>query len=429
MYLVKKIIIIFIALCLNSCSNVNKNKIELANNILSTKDKHLIDKMVIDKRMVFLGEPDHWIKEKGNYQLAIIKYLASKGFNIIANERSHLDSKYIDSYIQTGDKKFLKRCGECGYKDKKWPKRSIKGTLAASTNIQREYIRRMRKNDHFFFDALNTINKSNELTYVGYDVDKVADILFDYLEPLSSRLSKSKNHNCQRISKLAQRSSNGNLVEESNNLKKVKALLNKCISKDIFSEDEKQKFKKVFNQTYESIKFAEVAFNNPSNQELMSAYTEREFTMYRIMNELLSDVRNKVIILGHNAHLSFDEKEYRRISKIKDKTIEVPNWKTLGSFLRNNYRSEILSIWMLAFEGTHSAPFCQNNIPCKFSSPLDSIESKLNKDNYTGLIPVSLITKRYGKKLLWRENGINTVTGNLEKCTDLIFYSKKNTGF
>lgn len=67
-----------------------------------------IDKMIVTKRLLFLGEPDHYITEKLQYQYQLIKRYVSKGYHTLAIEMGRSDARRINKYLMTGDEEILK---------------------------------------------------------------------------------------------------------------------------------------------------------------------------------------------------------------------------------------------------------------------------------------------------------------------------------
>ncbi len=416
------------SLLLLSCASKSIKPV-VDNSTLRAADKSLIDKQIQGKRIVLLGEPDHWINEKGAYQIEIIDYLAKKGFNIVANERSLFDSQNVQNYLATGDERLLSLIGENGYKNPNWPIRTPKGMLLPKDDLQSEYRKRMKKNDYRFYSSLREVYLKNNFFYSGYDVDKIPDIVFDRLQLFIPKLAASSVRECSSIAHLLQRTSEGRLDYELTNLKKFNKLISRCPTKKIFTPSEHLEFSEVLQQSYESISFLAVALNNPSQEQLLIAYKKREQTMLRNALKLLERKENKVILLGHNAHLSRFESEYSRVLEVNGKKIEVPNWKSLGSFLNDSFKNDILIVWMLTENGTHSASFCEREIPCKFQSFTDTVESYLGKKTQKAFDTCSSLLNGLGEEnFKWMENGIIKIAGNLCRTSDIIYFKKYSTG-
>jgi len=75
-----------------------------------------LDPAIASKRIVYLGEPDHFIHEKYDYRLLMLSYLVSRGWNHIGEEMGVVDGYRINKFLATGDSKHLDRVPMYGYK-------------------------------------------------------------------------------------------------------------------------------------------------------------------------------------------------------------------------------------------------------------------------------------------------------------------------
>jgi len=75
----------------------------------------ILDPLVAEKRFAYIGESDHFIHEKYGYRLAMLKYLATRGFTHLGEELGASDGMRIARYIETGDESQLERVTIYGY--------------------------------------------------------------------------------------------------------------------------------------------------------------------------------------------------------------------------------------------------------------------------------------------------------------------------
>src|SRR5689334_5460401 len=68
-----------------------------------------LDPLLAGKRFAYVGESDHFIHEKYAYRLAILNYLAARGFTHVGEELGVSDGMRIARYIETGDESQLER--------------------------------------------------------------------------------------------------------------------------------------------------------------------------------------------------------------------------------------------------------------------------------------------------------------------------------
>jgi hypothetical protein len=425
---IKELLLLFLIL---SCASRNKIKYEdkiMALNKaasvqkiqLSDTEKSQIAKAVEGKRIVFLGEPDHWIKEKVSYQLTMIEYLQELGFAWLGNERSHIDSKCIERHLISGNKE-ITGCGELGYRASNWPKRSVaQGILGIKPEYSDEYKRRFIGADTFFFKYLSNLSRKYKINYFGYDIDKIPDILFDALEPYAKILNKHET--LTKIGHSLQRS--GDIKTELSRLQNAKTLLDEYEDLAIqkLGRDSYTELRNTLKHSLLSIDFLATTHKDPSNETLMAAYAEREKVMFEIVDKVLENPQAKLILVGHNGHLPLDHLEYRRLVDVNDSVVEIPSWLTLGSYLNNKYPDEAVAFWMLYNQGFHSAPFCKDSFPCEIKEDPRTLESTLAEMKFKGLISSSELMTKIKGPAIWRENGINRVTGDLKKVVDFIYF-------
>src|ERR1700722_15039415 len=75
-----------------------------------------LDTAISTKRIVYLGEPDHFIHEKYDYRLLMLGYLVSRGWKHIGEEMGVVDGHRIYQFLASGDSDFLDRVPMYGYK-------------------------------------------------------------------------------------------------------------------------------------------------------------------------------------------------------------------------------------------------------------------------------------------------------------------------
>jgi hypothetical protein len=88
---------------------------EAANENENTARLSILDSLVAGKRFAYIGEPDHFIHEKYAYRLAMLNYLAARGFTHVGEEIGASDGMRVARFIETGDKSQLERVTIYGY--------------------------------------------------------------------------------------------------------------------------------------------------------------------------------------------------------------------------------------------------------------------------------------------------------------------------
>ncbi|MFZ0679040.1 hypothetical protein [Candidatus Binatus sp.] len=75
----------------------------------------ILDPLVAGKRLAYIGESDHFIHEKYAYRLAMLNYLAARGFRNVGEELGATDGIRIARYVETGNESQLERVSIYGY--------------------------------------------------------------------------------------------------------------------------------------------------------------------------------------------------------------------------------------------------------------------------------------------------------------------------
>lgn len=76
----------------------------------------VLDDSLTGKRVVYLGEEDHWVREKTEYRLLLLRYLFSRGWRFVGEELGRSDGVRLDRYLETGDESWLARMATHGYR-------------------------------------------------------------------------------------------------------------------------------------------------------------------------------------------------------------------------------------------------------------------------------------------------------------------------
>jgi hypothetical protein len=177
----------------------------------------------------------------------------------------------------------------------------------------------------------------------------------------------------------------------------------------------------------ESRDFCRKAYSSPTQEELIELYSVREELMEKIVSpRILSN--NKLVLIGHNGHISKSSMDYARVHAAQDGTeTSEPSWNLLGDRIRRR-SSKAVAVFFLYGHGTHSAPFCQDVVPCPVEVRPKTYEEKLILQGQSWLIRSSQeLVASYGA-LDIVENGVNRIRGELINMCDFVIFSKRGTG-
>jgi len=122
------------------------------------------------------------------------------------------------------------------------------------------------------------------------------------------------------------------------------------------------------------------AFKKAPSPEWGQALREREKAIFRQMDELLEDLEadDKIILIGHNMHLS---KDYREVW-----IGSASMYPSIGSYMVNRLPGKVYSIWMLYDHGRHGNMWNESFYEEVPSHPL-RIESLFTKAGLRFILP------------------------------------------
>ena len=133
-----------------------------------------LDEALAGKRIAYLGEPDHFIREKMDYRLILIRYLHARGWRHVGMEQGRSDGMRIDRYLETGDEALLDQVAIFGYDGFLRADRddSVPGWTGGKNPEMR---RRAVGEARWFLGEMRRFNEAlssadERLTYFGFDV-------------------------------------------------------------------------------------------------------------------------------------------------------------------------------------------------------------------------------------------------------------------
>lgn len=133
-----------------------------------------LDEALKGKRVVFLGETDHFVAERLEFRLLLIRELARRGFRRIGMEMGLSDGKRMDRFLETGDEKWLDRVALYGYRGDM--RKDRKDEIAGWTDDSHpEFTRTVLDESKWFLRQLRKIDEqlpkgTPRLKWFGYDL-------------------------------------------------------------------------------------------------------------------------------------------------------------------------------------------------------------------------------------------------------------------
>lgn len=345
------------------------------------------------KRVVFLGEPDHYIQEKYEMRLAFIRRLFARGWRRLGMEMGRSDGAHIDAYLENGDERELEKIGiyqATGVKTARAG--TLKGlpheAKVAFVAAEKSFARELRKMSE------TRPKDTARLHWFGFDVD--TDPL-NASEQMAARLPLGDlRSTLERAAEADPARLADGLAKAANGREDVLALA-------------------------DSWRFAAVAFHNPSNAALVAAYTEREKTMYRAVDAALAEP-GPLVLMGHNMHLTKASASVR-FSSIAQRM--GSSWRTVGTYVAETLPHDTFGIFLLTDHGQHFDVEC-TSVPCAFASKNDMLEHLLAQVGRGFALELRNAPLPFAGEVNWQQNG-RYASGDLARQTDLVYFVAEGT--
>jgi erythromycin esterase-like protein len=310
----------------------------------------LLDKEIESKRVIYLGEPDHFIHEKYDFQFMLVRYLFERGFRYVGYETGIFVGRLIDAYLETGDSTYLDLNRLFG--NKRYVREDRDDTPSGFPALKNpEYRRSQLSEMQWFLEGLRELNETlkpgdKRLHWFGFDVDILAGIGYqDIRKRLKSHISHKILRGILERIDLVQGES---VLEEAARIGDLISFVEyegDAIT-SIIGEREYTLLTRDLRSLRDGLIFLD-AFKKAPSPEWGPALREREKTIFRQMDELLEDLNDddKIILIGHNMHLS---KDY---SKVWIRSASM--WPSIGTHMEGRLPGKVYSIWMLYDYGRH----------------------------------------------------------------------------
>jgi erythromycin esterase-like protein len=381
-----------------------------------------LDRELEGNRIVYLGEPDHYIHEKYDFRLILIRYLFEKGWRHIGMEIGRSDGKKADRYLETGDPLWLERMALLGYKgDQRTDRDDSKKVGKARKNPA--FLKAFLSEKKWFFSQLRSINENlapeqSRLCWFGFDADTYPGGGY-----ADARAILERRKNDPLIKEILEKLTR---VEKESVEQEVERLKNVLISitnkenalKYLLGEEDAKELKGTVHCLMDSFTYL-IASKTGSRSELwLPMLREREKTMFRQMDEKLADLPSdaKIILMGHNLHLS---KNYRSLSYGG----VVDMWPSIGTHISEKLEGEVYSIWMLYDHGRHADAGTEKAFEDVPSDPR-RIESLMARAGRLFLLPLASPDPRSGflDEERWFVVNGDRAKGLLRENADAIFF-------
>lgn len=347
-----------------------------------------LDEALKGKRVVFLGESDHFVAERMEFRLLLIRELGRRGFRRIGMEMGLSDAKRMDRFLETGDEKWLDRVALYGYRGDM--RKDRKDEIAGWTdNSHPELTRTVLDEAKWFLRQLRKINEElpegePRLKWFGYDLSfRPGGGYADAGELLAPH---KENALARTIMERMARVPGESRIEEATRLEALVAMLDERRDElvSMTGEADALELRRSLQRMADAFRFIDAlpGLSDYDPKIVAAALSKRERRMDHNFDEHLAEwpQDEKIILLGHAMHLSKDSE-----------SIQTQNFglmfKSIGTYLADKLPGEIYGIWLLHDHGRHGL---MHGVPAiqSFRSPQDSVERLLAKVHPILMLPL-----------------------------------------
>jgi erythromycin esterase-like protein len=404
-----------------------------------------LDKAVQGKRIVFLGEAAHWVHEKYDYRLIMLKRLIALGYTNVGMEMGISDGQRVDDFLRSGRSADLDRVALYGYLSPYIRSRTIPGMCPDSIHGYPQLGSLFKGEESWFFTQLRQLGASlapagDRVHYFGYDLDMAVGGGYEDIEKiLNAHLEDAA---IAEISKLLHPPAGDSTTEE---IKRLTNALTKIAAQQQTLSDKlgSSGFKSVrlatqallasveFLQTYQS-RPCDISKVQDWNKELLLAMAARERMMFEIMRAKLEALgpQAKIVLMGHDFHLSKNPESLRFTNAEVPDPFAPPMWPSIGQYVSQTLAIPTYSIWMIQSKGSQSNIDCAL-AECPIATGSNYIGSLLKMAAPFSLVPLNHSSdsraKSLDQRLSFSVNG-GTHSGNILENADAIFYVETVSG-
>ncbi len=395
-------------------------------------DLSFLDEALKGKRIVYLGESDHWISQKYDYRLLLIKYLASKGWRYIGMEMDVCDGRRVDRYLATGDPTYLQRVALYGYKggwreDRDDRPQGFPGV--ENPNFRKGFL----EQSHRFLRELRSVSETQlpgpeRLHWFGFDLGLFPSVAYEDAESIVSpyRSEPLIEEICERMERVEgeTRTEEARRLDDlvghiQSNFEKVSAIL---------GETEARRLVRTLRHQAENVRFLEGAKNGPSTMDWVQGLMRRERHDIGLLDEILAELPRdeKVIFMGHNLHLSKDSDNIG-FGPIGASALNM--WVSVGTHLARSFPGEVYAIWMMYDHGRHNVVTQPEAIEEMQSNP-STVEHLLAQAGSVFYLPLGTGDDREGflkERQQFLQNG-EIANGVIADQADALFFVREVTG-
>jgi erythromycin esterase-like protein len=356
---------------------------------LADNARTALDRMIEDKRFVFLGEPDHFIAEKDPFRLLFVQYLLERGWRHVGMETGRSVGWRVDRYLETGDAACLSTEG------------------AESPGPTDRAVQFIDAHENTFHEQLRQISEGRapgtlRLHYSGYDLD--LGVPLGSLQPIQRLL---EGHTGGQVEELLSTLDRLRGLSTDEQLARIEAMQSRLTaSADILPDGTQRELQSWLAFLHDSVAAEKRPRANQDPRGNRQWWARREHFLMQALDAIVDGLGggDKLILLGHNVHLSKDPTNlylhpqlssfwglrswlrawgYRMYFQLTGRPTNMGD--SVGAHLHRRFPRQVLSIWMLYGQGSLMTPKGPRTVRLRS----DTVESLLARVGDRFLLPLN----------------------------------------
>jgi hypothetical protein len=361
---------------------------------LGERAEGALDRMLVGKRFVFLGEPDHFLVEKYPFRLLFLRYLFGRGWRHVGMETGRSVGWRVDRYLETGDTSYLSDLGA-------EPPGPTDGPIR---DKELEFI---EAHENPFHEQLRRISESGapgtpRLHYWGYDLD--VGLPLGAVAPIKQLLERYADSQSQELLSTVNRLRGLSTDEQLSRIEELQS--NLAAHADTAANETPGVLRSWLAFLHDSVAAEKRPRANQDPRGFRRWWAQREHFLMQSLDAIVDGLGggDKLILLGHNVHLSKDAAHLHLHPQFSSfwglrswlrawgyrMYFKLAGWPTnmgdsVGAHLHRRFPGQVLSLWMLYGQGSLMAP--QGRRTVRLHS--DTVESLLARVGDRFLLPLN----------------------------------------
>lgn len=346
------------------------------------------DQLLAGKRVVYLGEGDHFVHEKWDYRIGMTRDLVKRGFVELGFEMGRSDGAKLNRYVQTGDTRWLDQMclynsSVCERAERPFERRPSTPTWSGFICEERRFARSLRE----------LREAGYPITVFGFDKDAFPGGAYQDIDQL---LTPFKGEAVTTFRERLKRVPNETLEAEIERLTGVAKLLEDAAFAAKLPSgldraellDSVLTLRGAFEFDRDTVEYKDVI-----RAEGAFERREREI-MWREMSRRLKETPTdrRFILYGHNLHLAKDS-DSLQFAPIEVKQ-RYPVWRVIGDYVADSLPGQVYSIWFTYQGGQRMEE--RSRTPVGVKAPGNRLEAALAKvgERYVVTLPAGSIAAK-----------------------------------